>query len=142
LGLAEIAGAQAQVIFRDSFGTGGAGGGTFPFACANDPDPLVAPAGFIAHDVPWQQAFFGYQYPLSGGSLAASGSWPLRDIAPATGPPIAGRYICIPLVPDHRTHNLEWGLVQTTMVYPLGRGASSVFVSISPCPGDLRAADN
>ena len=130
----------AQTIFVDRFESPGTGAPQ-PLACEQWPGELVAPAGFKAHDVAWEQAFNGYAYPLSGGPLAAIGSWTLRRSWPDTGPELPGRYLSIPLVPDGDSHKLEWTLVQFTTVYPFARSAESVFVSVSPCPGDFRVAD-
>lgn len=123
-----------------STGSGGEGGGD-PCEALGD-DPLVAPSGFTMHEKTWEQAFYGYRYPLSGGPLAPIGSFTLRDEFPPTGPPIAGRYITIPFTPDGGNHKLEWALAQPIGAhgYP-GRGASTIWVGVSTCKGDFRPAD-
>ena len=122
------------------------GPGTGTEDCTGISGDLVKPAGFTQHFKTWPQAFYNYQYPLSGGPLAPVGSFTMRSEFPSTGPAIAGRYITIPFTPDGQgTHKLEWALAQpigSPINYNPARGADRVFVTLSTCMGDFRLENN
>src|SRR5690606_38676711 len=77
-------------------GVGGAGGVRYCAALASD--PLVQPEGFTEHLLPYEDVFFGNTYPSSGSPLCPVGSFTLKGSSDL-GPPIAGRYISVPIVP-------------------------------------------
>ena len=126
-------------IFRDGFECADCGP-PLPETCETSQDPRNLPVGFTPHVTPWEQAFNGYSYPLSGGPLAAVGSWSLKR-RNDSGPSMANRYLSIPFVADGRQHKIDWALVQPTYLYPYARQGDP-FVTISPCWGDFREAND
>lgn len=106
-----------------------------PAGCNLPADPLIQPAGWTRTNVDWVSAFSSRDgspvaiYPSSVG-------FPVPIGAAKNG------YTTIPFTPTaNLTVNLNWDGVQANSAqgYPNPRPASSMFVSISPCPGDVRA---
>jgi hypothetical protein len=113
-------------------------------ACTADfaSDPKVQPAGFTGHLKTWSELFYGATFPEGKSHLSPVGSFTLNSMQPATrGPTMNGRYITTPFVPGvSSNYQISWLGVQAILAvnYTNPRAASSVFVSISPCAGDLR----
>jgi hypothetical protein len=112
-------------------------------------DALVQPAGFTGHRKTWSQLFYGAEFPEGRSFLSPIGSYTLRDLAPATrGPTMNARYITTSFVAgNNANYAIDWLGAQAIVFqgeinYNPPRGADSVFVSISPCAGDLRPRVN
>lgn len=113
----------AQSVFLDGFETPTEG------ACS---DPLIAPQGWDTQSSSWQDAWSvpgadsQAVYPNSGGFPTPIGA-------------NKGKIKVINFVPNaNQTVDLTWDSVQATEDY-YPRPARSMFISISPCPGDVRA---
>jgi len=116
---------------------------TYPGIAGN---PYVQPAGFVGHPVPWSQLMLGAPFPYGNSYLAPVGSYTLRALNVARlGPSMAGRYMATPFVAEQGgAYLVSWVAVQRQSEvpgYPVPRNAASMFVSISPCAGDLRPGD-
>lgn len=103
----------------------------------------VQPAGFTGHHRTWSQLFYGAQFPHTPSYLAPVGSFTLKGILDASnrGPNMNARYITTPFTPAPNTdYRISWLGAQSIPDAGYGnpRSASSVFVSVSPCAGDLR----
>jgi hypothetical protein len=103
---------------------------------------LVQPAGFTGHLLTWDQALFGAVFPDGNSYLSPIGSFSLRALAQGTrGPTMTARYLSIPIVAGaSANYKFGWLGAQaiTQVSYNPPRAADSVFVSFSPCAGDLR----
>lgn len=96
---------------------------------------FIRPAGFFMRDVTWASQFNGRAFGEPISYLAPIGSFSVGDND------AAGMYITIPFRPEPgRPYHLEWYEAQPVSMagYSIGRRATTVFVSISPCAGDLR----
>jgi hypothetical protein len=111
------------------------GGGTS--ACTITEHPLVAPPTLTRADKTWVNAW-------SAPNQTAIAVYPNSVSAPVPIGAQKGGYTVIPFVPtanltvnisfDHAQHNSGYGYT--------ARPAKDMFISISPCPGDLRPANN
>ena len=108
-------------------------------------NPKVQPAGFVGHVKSWQDLMVTTtDYPTVAGSGARPiGSFSLRTSTNrASDLPMAGRYITTRIViPPALFKVLTWETmqVQPAVGYRISaRHADSIFVSISPCAGDMR----
>jgi len=117
--------AAAQVVFVDGFEPAQAG------ACA---DPLIAPAGWDTQSSTWSDAWSaadGSQpstYPNSGGIPVPIGA-NKNKIKVINFVPLA-----------NQTVDISWDRVQANPEQNYyARPANLMFISISPCPGDVRA---
>ncbi|MBB5208703.1 hypothetical protein [Chiayiivirga flava] len=106
----------------------------------------VQPTGFTGHLVQWSQFFYGQQFPHGPSHLSPNGAFTLKSLAPSTnGPMMNARYLTIPFQPSaNSSYSVSWlgvqpVFVQNVVSYLSPRVAQNVFVSISPCAGDLRA---
>lgn len=109
-----------------------------PTACTISGHPLVEPPGLTRTDKTWVAAWSapnGTQtavYPNSIGSAVPVGAE-------------KGRYTVIPFVPTSGlTVNIFYDPAQTnsSIGYTVARPAQAMFMSISPCPGDLRPVND
>lgn len=102
-------------------------------------DPLVQPAGRQGRIVPWSRAFYAAQFYTPTTYLHPIGSVTIGDL------PQPGRWLAVAFTPDEATRvTLDWVEAQS-LFYPIrynGRPAHSAYVTVSPCPGDFRLADN
>lgn len=105
----------------------------------------VQPAGFTGHLLQWPSIFYGQQFPNMPSHLVPTGSFSLRNILDGSnrGPNMNGRYITVPFTPEsNKTYKIAWLGAQAVETpggaYNPSRSANSVFVSVSPCAGDLR----
>jgi hypothetical protein len=104
--------------------------------------PLIRPAGFTEHVRTWPQVFNGFEFPRTPSYAMPVGSFTVTG-NPDTSPPSAGMYLAIPvtLAANHRlrfTTTLPGGT--SRVGYNVSR-KGNVFVSLSPCAGDLRPQD-
>jgi len=99
--------------------------------------PYIEPAGFARRDLSWSEAWSAFNnsiiatYPNSPGFPVHIGA----DI---------GTYTVVPFVPTPgQTVNIFWDSAQAAPAqgYMIARPADSMAITISPCPGDLRAVD-
>jgi hypothetical protein len=141
-GGSELATVAATVVPGD-------GGGGLPDAiplCTVDGiagNELVQPTGFTGHLITWAGLMFGAEFPDGKSHLSPVGSFTLRNILSSgtRGPTMNARYITTPFIAGaNANYNLSWLGAQaiTAAGYNPPRAASQVFVSISPCAGDLR----
>lgn len=117
--------------------------GPDPNACIlreqGNTDPLLQPSNFTRHVRTWPQVFNGSVFPNTPSSAMPVGSYTVT-LDQGTSPPSAGMYLSIPvtLPVNHRLRILT--------TYPTGGFPSNyllprsgnVFISLSPCAGDLR----
>jgi hypothetical protein len=142
-GASEVANVAATVVQ----GSGGVIPDTIP-ACTEDfaSHPNVQPAGFTGSLRTWSQLFFGAEFPEGKSHLSPIGSFSLASLQPATrGPTMNARYITTPFIPGpNSNYQISWLGAQaiTAANYNPPRAADLVFVSISPCAGDLRKRYN
>ena len=102
----------------------------------------VQPANFTGNLVQWKDLFYNATFPHGPSHLSPIGSFTLRAQAPSTrGPTMNARYITTPFTAGpNASYQVQWlgaqpiGVIQ----YNSARVAQTVFVSISPCAGDLR----
>lgn len=138
-GASEVSNVVATVVP----GTGGEIPTSIP-ACTAEfaGHPNVQPAGFIGTLKTWSQLFYGAEFPDGKSHLSPVGSFSLASIQPATrGPTMNARYITTPFVAGiDANYQISWLGAQaiTAVNYNPPRAADHVFVSISPCAGDLR----
>lgn len=129
-------GASTQQIINVSVGaaqdtgTGGTG------ACTITGHPLVAPPSLTRIDKTWVKAWSSPDgtstavYPNSVGSVVPVGSE-------------KGHYTVIPFTPsENLSVGMFWDVAQPSTGYLKPRPANAMFISISPCPGDLRPSNN
>lgn len=107
----------------------------------------VQPQGFTGFRRTWSQLFYGAQFPNMPSHLVPVGSWSLRTLLDGAnkGPNMNGKYITVPFVPAPNTdYKLAWLGIQgvDAAQYYSPRNATSLFVSVSPCAGDLRGRVN
>ena len=104
----------------------------------------VQPTGFTGNLVQWPNMFYGASFPETPSFAAPVGAFTLRTLAGHSsnnGPPMNGRYLTVPFVPQaNKNYKLSFMGVQAVYAaqYYNSRAAETVFVSISPCAGDLR----
>lgn len=103
----------------------------------------VQPVGFTGTLMQWPAIFYSQQFPNMPSFLVPTGSWSLRNLFDSgnRGPNMNARYITIPFTPQPSSnYKISWLGAQAVHAagYTTTRGADSVFVSISPCAGDLR----
>lgn len=113
---------------------------TFPGIAGH---PLVQPAGFKGYRKQWSDIQIGRDFPNGNAYLTPVGSYTLKALSPSTkGPSMAGKYIAVEFVAKAGQFPLlSWVNAQRqgqVPDYPVPRNAASMFVSISPCAGDLR----
>lgn len=105
-------------------------------------DPNVQPAGFTGHRLSWGELFYGATFPHFNSHLSPVGSYTLRAMQPSTrGPTMNARYLTTSFVAAPNTnYKIGWVGAQAipAVSYMNPRAADAVFVSISPCAGDLR----
>lgn len=100
-------------------------------------DPLFTPDGFTQHIVSWSGAFYGSEYPSTGGYLNPIGSITINKL------PVNGRYLAIEFTPQSgQGLSLAWEQAQAVSQrsYRSPNPAGPVFIAVSPCPGDFRLA--
>lgn len=116
--------------------------GPNPGACTLPPDPLIRPAGFTEYVRTWQQVFNGFSFPTTPSFRMPVGAFTVNLSVPES-PPSAGMYISIPIsMPANST--LTWRTYPATGNVDVGYNASrqgTMFISLSPCSGDLRPLD-
>lgn len=128
-------------------GTGGGETVGIP-ACTADfaAHPKVQPAGFTGNRVAWSAMFFGGTFPDGASHLSPVGAFTLRSLQPSTrGPTMNARYITTSFVAGvSQNYQISWLGAQSIPAanYSPPRAADAVFVSISPCAGDLRPRVN
>lgn len=109
--------------------------------CPLGPDPRIQPSGFTEYERSWAEVFDGRAFPDTPSFAMPVGAWTIsRDYA---SPQSAGMYITIPIdLPADRSLNiLAVGAVPASSIgYGMPR-RGNVFVSLSPCPGDVRPLD-
>lgn len=117
--------------------------GPNPLACSlrdqGITDPLLQPANFTRYVRTWPQVFNGFVFPSTPSTAMPVGSYSVT-LNQGTSPPSAGMYLAIPVTLGARSRlniltTLPTGGFPSTYVLPR---AGSVFVSLSPCAGDLR----
>jgi hypothetical protein len=126
--------ADAQSIFADGFESG-RGGGPPPDFCDH---PLVSPAGFTPVLITWQKLFTprdGNPKPTYPNSLG----FPV-PIGAEKGTYTAAKFTAQP----NQNVSMFWDPAQAkpSEGYFKARPALGMNIVISPCPGDLRPADN
>jgi hypothetical protein len=114
---------------------GGDTGGGGTTGCSIS-DPLIQPAGFGAANKSWVQAF------TSPNPNVAAPSYPNGPGTPVPVGAQKGSYTAIQFTsrPD-LTVDMTWDTAQPQIGYSSPRPADQMFVSISPCPGDLRPSN-
>jgi len=117
--------------------------GPDPFACSlrdqGNTDPLLQPSNFTRHVRSWPQVFNGFTFPSTPSFAMPVGSFTVTG-NPATSPPSAGMYLSIPvtLAANHALQILSTLATGTQQIgYNVSR-PGNVFISLSPCAGDLR----
>jgi hypothetical protein len=107
-----------------------------------DGNVFVQPTNFVGHRLTWEQLFYGATFPEGNSHLSPIGSFTLRSTSPSTrGPTMNARYFATSFVAQAgANYNISWLGAQgiQEVGYSNPRGADAVFVSISPCAGDLR----
>lgn len=123
------------VSWRDE--NDGAGDGS-QSSCTNSGDPLVAPAGLARTERTWVSA-----WSAPNGSTMAT--YPTSIGTPVPIGAAKNGYTVIPFVPTTgQTVNIFFDPAQPNWAigYPSPRPAEGMFMSISPCAGDLRPAND
>ena len=105
----------------------------------------VQPPDFQGHLLQWPAIFYGATFPHMPSFLAPTGAFSLKSLdSQNRGPVMNKRYITVPFTPTANTnYKIAWLGAQAvnspgTAGYSNPRGADTVFMSISPCAGDLR----
>lgn len=103
----------------------------------------VQPEGFTGHLLQWSAIFGSGAFPNMPSHVVPTGSFSLRTILDSSnrGPNMNARYITVPFTPAaNQNYKISWLGAQAVLVagYSNPRSANSVFVSVSPCAGDLR----
>jgi hypothetical protein len=100
-------------------------------------DPAFQPAGFAAVTKEWSVAFKSPNPNIT--------TTPVYPTSPGTPVPIGSSknaYTAIRFVAlANMTVDMTWDTAQASTGYSMPRPADSMFISISPCAGDLRAPD-
>lgn len=115
-----------------------------PTVGCNITDPFIKPAGFQGYILPWSS--FQKQYivgqppkvfPEGASYLTPVGSYTINNQS------MRGKWLAFEFVPaantSYRVTFLGVQRQNEVRDYPAARGADAVFVSVSPCAGDLRA---
>ena len=135
-----VAPALATPIFVDTFESDT----LLALACELDLQ-RVQPPGFTEHVLPWSNVFYGATFPNSTAYLAPVGAFTLRHMdLNNRGLPLNARYYATPFVPAaNSNYKISWLQAQSiaAVAYYNPRLATSVFVSVSRCKGDLRRPD-
>ena len=113
--------------------------GPNPGACTLPINALIRPQGFTEHVRTWAQIFNGFNYPQTPSFQMPVGSYSVtRDSS--TSPPSAGMYLAVPIsLPDNAF--IRFTTYQATGRFAINYfepRAGNVFISLSPCAGDLR----
>jgi len=102
-------------------------------------DPLVQPAGRTGVIRNWNQAFSLAPFYTSTSYLHPIGSFTMSEL------PQPGHWLAVAFTAtDSTLVTLDW-VESQSLVFPVrynGRPAHSAFLTVSPCPGDFRLADN
>jgi hypothetical protein len=124
--------AAAQTVFRDGFDPPPEP--EVPEACS---DPLIAPEGWDMNTSTWSEAW-------SSPDGSPQASYPNSVGFPVPLGANKNKIKVIHFVPQaNQTVDISWDTVQANEREGYKpRVALSMFISISPCPGDVRAVDN
>jgi len=101
---------------------------------------LFQPDGFTQVDKTWPGTFgVDYSFPETFSDFYPVGSWTLAGLS-YSAVSTRGKYISIAFTGNGNPLQLQWNSAKPLSFYAPARFASSVYVTLTACPGDFRIA--